>query len=377
MRFSLLALGLALVLAACQRPAPMGTSSDAPQATAATRAVPPATENPEIQRLLAAARDAGETELNVSWSPNSIGGFEAIGRFETLFNQIYGTSIKINLTPGPSMPDMVAKISQEFAAERKASSDVFLGNESHVASLLQRDVLEPYDYTLLSTRITPDLVAVNDVAVQIYSSIPAILYNTDLVPPAQAPKTLEDVLDPKWKGKIASTPYASPLDRVAQRPEWSPERMKTFVARLSQQIGGLIRAAEENRIVSGEFVMFVMSNTHSARHYMRKGAPIGYALPPDGAVAGFGHLGIPRNSARPNLGKLFINVVMTEEGQRVIWETYAADNHKLPGSGSAPEVAELKAQGSGIFDIDVKLVLERPEIRHLTVELDRILTEGR
>jgi iron(III) transport system substrate-binding protein len=32
-----------------------------------------------------------------------------------------------------------------------------------------------------------------------------VIYNTDLVPEASAPKTLEDVLDPKWRGKIAMT----------------------------------------------------------------------------------------------------------------------------------------------------------------------------
>jgi iron(III) transport system substrate-binding protein len=376
MRLVLVALAATLVLAGCRPSTPATTGSGstgaAPAATASAVA-----QNPEIQRLLNAAREAGETELNVSWSANSIGGYEGISRFERLFNAMYGTNIKITLTPGPSMPDMAAKVVQEYVAGRKASSDVYLGNETYTATLLQHDAAEPYDYTLLSPRITPDIVALNNVGVEIYSSIPAILYNTDIISAAQAPRTLEDVLDPKWKGKIATTQYASPLDRVAQRPEWGPERMKTFVQRLTQQVGGQIRAAEENRIVSGEFWMFVMSNTHSARHYQRQGAPIGYVMPPDAAVAGFGHLSVPRNSAHPNLGKLFINVVLSEEGQRVIWDTYAADHYALPGSGSAPEIAELKAQGSGIFDIDMKLVMERPEIRQLSGELDKILTEGR
>jgi iron(III) transport system substrate-binding protein len=275
------------------------------------------------------------------------------------------------------MPDMVAKVSQEVAAGRKASTDVLFGNESHYAILLRREVLEEYDYTRLSPRITPDVVALGDIGVEVYSSIPAILYNSDLVPPAQAPRTLEDVLQPTWKGKLASTPYASALDRVAMRPEWGPERMKAYVARLSQQVGGLIRASEESRIVSGEFLMFVMSNTHSAREWQRKGAPIGYVLPPDGAVAGFGHLGVPRTSGHPNLAKLFVNVVASEEGQRALWDTYATDHHRMPGSGSAAEVAELKAKGSGIFDLNVKFVVDRPEIGQLVSDLEKIMTEGR
>jgi iron(III) transport system substrate-binding protein len=375
-RYLGIVLGIGLLLAACQRPAPAAAPPQAaPPAAAPSAAAAP--ENSEIARLLAAAREAGETELNVSWGGNSLGGHEAISRYEALFNRMYGTNIKINLTPGPSEPDMAAKITQELAAGQKASSDVYLGGEANIAILLKQEVLEAHDYTRLSPRIASDIVALDRVAVEVYSSIPAIVYNSELVPTAQVPKTLEDVLDPRWKGRIASPPYGSPLDRVALRPEWGAERMKAFAARLAEHAGGMIRSSEESRIVSGEFLMFVMGNTHGAREVQRKGAPIGHAIPPDGAVAGFGHLGVPRNSARPNLGKLFINVVASEEGQRVLWDTYAADHHKLPGSGSAPAVAELQSKGSGIFDINVKLWMERPDNAQLRVELDRIVTRGR
>jgi ABC-type Fe3+ transport system substrate-binding protein len=187
--------------------------------------------------------------------------------------------------------------------------------------------------------------------------------------------TLEDVLHPKWKGKIATTVYASPMDRVAMRPEWGVEKTKAYVTRLSEHVGGVLRGTEDARVVSGEFLMFVMSNTHSTRQLQRQGAPVGFVIPPDAAVAGFLHLGVPRNSAHPNLARLFVNTVVSEEGQRVVWDLYAADHHGLPGSQSGAEIAELKAKGSGIFDLDVKLVSERPEISQLRVDLEKIVTQ--
>jgi ABC-type Fe3+ transport system substrate-binding protein len=271
------------------------------------------------------------------------------------------------------MPDMMAKVTQELAAGHKASSDILLANETNYATLYPRDVLEPYDYTLMSPRVTPEIVAVGNTGVEVYSSIPAIVYNADLVPAAQAPQRLQDVLDPKWKGKIATTPYASPLDRVGMRPEWGPEAMKGFVGKLSEQAGGLIRASEGNRIVTGEFHMFVLSNTHSGRTFQRQGAPVGYVLPPDAAVAGFLVLGVPRNSEHPNLSKLFINMMVSEGGQRILWDTYAADHHLLPGTQTEPEILELKAKGSTIFDVHAKTVLDRPEMLQLSTDLDRIL----
>jgi ABC-type Fe3+ transport system substrate-binding protein len=139
----------------------------------------------------------------------------------------------------------------------------------------------------------------------------------------------------------------------------------------------MLRPGEETRVLTGEFLLFVMGNTHQTRNLQRKGAPLAYVILPDAAVAGFNLLGVPRNSAHPNLAKLFVNMVVSEEGQRTLWEVSASDHHGLPGSGSAAEVAELKAKGSGIFDIHPSVVLERPEIKQLTTDLDRILTQGR
>jgi ABC-type Fe3+ transport system substrate-binding protein len=370
-------IGATLLFAGCQAPAAAPAAGPGTQAAATAPAASGPNRTAEVMRLLDAARAAGETELNISWGLGSMGGQEGAAELRALFHRMYGSEFKLNYTPGPSMPDMHAKIAQELAAGQKASSDLLIGNEGNFADLLPREILEVYDYTLLSPRITPELVAVGHIGVETSSTIPAIIFNAEQVAAAAVPATLEGVLEPRWRGLIATTPYAPPMDRVAARPEWGTERMKSFVSRLSQHAGGVIRTGEESRIVSGEFVMFVMGNTHQTRRLQSKGGPLGYVIPVDAAVAGFQHLGVPRNSAHPNLAKLFINMVMSEEGQRIHYEVAFTDHHGLPGSRSEQEVAELKAKGSGIFDIDAKTVLERPDLRQLNAELDRILMEGR
>jgi ABC-type glycerol-3-phosphate transport system substrate-binding protein len=130
MRSLLLALvAVSALLAACQPAAPPATRGTGAQPGAA-----PTTESahaPEVQRLLAAARERGETELVLSWGESSLGGYEAAPKFEALFNRMYGTSIKLAFTPGPSMPDMALKVAQEVTSGQKASTDVLLGNEGH------------------------------------------------------------------------------------------------------------------------------------------------------------------------------------------------------------------------------------------------------
>jgi iron(III) transport system substrate-binding protein len=373
MRLGALAVGTVILLVACQPAAWTNNPEQMAQVGTSTSSVASAIDTPEVRRLLAAAREGGETQLDLSWSASSLGGYEGAARYEALFNRMYGTAIKITLTPGPSVPEMHAKVIQELAAGRKASTDLLFGGDAPYALLLPRDVLEPYDYTLLSPRITPEIVAVGNIGVEIYSTIPAILYNSELVRGADVPVYLEDVLEPKWKGRVAASQTVGEVGRLAFRPDWGFDRVRTFVSRLSQQVGGLLRQSEDTRLVTGEFLMFVMGTTHGAREAQRTGAPIGYVIGRDAAVAGFQHLGVPRNAVHPNLAKLFINMIVSEEGQRVLWETYATDHHLLPGSQTEAEIADLKRLGTGIFSIHAGMVVERPEMAQFRLELERTL----
>jgi ABC-type Fe3+ transport system substrate-binding protein len=390
MRLMLFPVAVVWLLAACQpaAPSPAGTAADQAGTSVVTAGTAPAgtsgpagtdladaDRTPEVSRLLAAAREKGETELAISWGQTSLGGPDGAKRFESLFNQVYGTSIRIHFTPGPSRNVMAAKIAQELAAGQKASSDLILGNEDLFSDLLNREVLEEYDYTLLSRRITRELVALRNIGVEIYSNVPAIIYNTELVRAEDVPRTLEDTLAPKWRGRIATSERAAYFDRIAMRPEWTPERMKAFVTRLSQHVGGLIRLGEDSRILTGEFAMMVIGNTDNVRAPKSKGAPIDFAIPEDAATVGFTHLGVPRNAPHPNLSKLFINMILSSAGQRAVWDVDSADHLALPGSHSAEELAGLKARGASIFEVDVAWVAAHPEFRELSDELARIVRE--
>jgi iron(III) transport system substrate-binding protein len=342
-------------------------------ATAATRP-----HSPEIERLITAAKERGENELDIVWGEQSFGGHQGAKMFEELFNRFYGMNIKMNFTPGPTMTTVTGKVTQEVAAGRKASTDILLGTESHYGALLTREVLEPFDYTKLSPRIPKEVVADKNIGVEIATFVSGVTYNTNFISAGEAPKKLADVLNPKWKGKIASTPGAAQLDRIALLPGWGLEKMKAFVSRLSGYIGGLIRCGEMPRLVSGEFILFVMDcGSYYVRLERAKGSPLGHVILEDGATMSFFYWGIPRTAPHPNLAKLFINMAMSEEGQKIIYKVYATDHYQLPGSQSAAELSQLKAKGVEPLRVDAKFVAEHPEIRQMSVELQKIIREKR
>jgi iron(III) transport system substrate-binding protein len=372
MQRTLAALAAALLVAACQ-PAPAPASRPAaPDAAGA------ASHSPEVTRLLAAARDAGEVELTLSWGDNELGGSAGSKRLERLFNELYGTSIQVNFTPGPTITEMTSKVSQEVATGRKTSTDLLLGADTHYGLLVERDVLERYEYTRLSDRITPQIVAPNNVGVEIATRLPGIMYNTNLVSPAEAPRTLEAVLDPKWRDIIASTPYAASSDRVAARPEWGPERMKAYVARLSQHIAGLVRCGETSRFMGGEFGMLVMDcGSYDAHKGRAQGGPVAHVIPEDPAVIAVYYLGVPRTAAHPNLAKLYIQMLVREAGQRALYQTEYMDHVGLPGSQSVAELNDVSAKGIAPLKVDARFIAEHPELGKLTEELTAILRERR
>src|SRR5439155_7892665 len=117
---------------ACGPAAPAAGPPPAASAPAASGSA----HSPEVQRLLAAAQAAGETELNLYWSQNTLGGEDGSRKYAAAFERLYGISVPITYTPGPSMPDVAARIGQEIAAGRKPSTDVYVGAEQQLASML-------------------------------------------------------------------------------------------------------------------------------------------------------------------------------------------------------------------------------------------------
>jgi len=336
---------------------------------------PAANQSPEAERLLKTAKEHGETELNLSWG-STFGAAQGAKKLEAVFNRMYGTAIKFNFTPGPSMTQMAGKISLEVTAGQKPSSDILLGTESHFTDLLSRPILEEYDYAKLSPRMLKEVVSYKNMGVEIAGIVAGVSYNRDLVQSKDVPKKLEDVLHPKWKGKIASTINAAIFDRVAARPEWEPEKMKSFIRKLSGQVAGLLRCQENDRIISGEFHMMVLNcGSYQIRREKAKGAPLEHVVLEDAASVGFFQMGVPRNSLHPNLAKLYINMMMSPEGQKLIYEMEYTDHYELPGSQSAVELAHLKSKGINVQKVDVKFLSDRPDLPKLSDELRRLLQQ--
>jgi iron(III) transport system substrate-binding protein len=146
----------------------------------------------------------------------------------------------------------------------------------------------------------------------------SILYNTELVKAADAPKSLEDLLSSKWKGKI-SMPDPSRHTTTAKFL-WNLEKLmgpkwREYVRGLAKQQPLLLEslAPVTPAIIKGEaqvgiaYIKFV-------KQY--KG-PVSYVAL-DKYLSDPNHLALGAKAARSNAGRLYIEYAVSAEGQRMI-----------------------------------------------------------
>ncbi len=307
-----------------------------------------------LMEMIEAAKKEGS--LNLSWGTGTLGGIDGARALEKGFNKTYGLSLQFKYTPGPAMPQFASRIIQEAKAGQPASSDLFIGSENHVA----RMPLKKFDWTKIFPHITREMTDWEDRLLIVVSRTPGFTYNTNLVPAAEVPQRVEDVLNPKFKGKMASTPYAASFDRLALA--WGEEKTTAFLHQLVKQVAGLIRCGEEERVANGEFAMLVFNCDLADAHDMReKGAPVNGRVFRDAGILSYWYLAVPSNSARPNAAALLAGYLLTKEGQDIIWKAEKTSSHLVPGTYMHKFVRDQERQGVKFVTNSVSDVVKNQE----------------
>jgi iron(III) transport system substrate-binding protein len=272
------------------------------------------------------------------------------------------------------MARIVNQVATEFTAGQKAHVDIVLGAAPQISPVVKVNHFEPVDWKqYLPGRITPDMLELDGRIIRIVTGLSGATYNSALAP--GKPTRLEDFLKPEWKGKIASTPYAAGFDVLLADDVWGAARTTDFVRALSRQITGVIRCGEAERIATGEYLGLVMDCTgQDALQWQEKGAPLAQMMPLDAAQERYYYFAVPKNAQHPAAAKLYTVFLMTEEGQKLAFDTWKTDLHVLPGSRMGKMVEEYKRAGVKFKEVTVDWWNQHPEIEAGKSELIKILT---
>jgi ABC-type Fe3+ transport system substrate-binding protein len=287
-----------------------------------------------VESLVAAAKN--ESEITFIAGSQTFGGRKGIADLEGAFNKRFGLKTHINFAAGPDMNARAARHITEIKSGRKASSDIFLGSQSHQALMHKENALEKVNYAGIFPWVTKEMEIFPDESVLVYTSPNGIIYNVNLIPKDKAPKSYADLVDarlsPAWAGKLAIPPYVAWLAELSLN--WGQEKVKDFARKLVGISGGRLRYSEEERIVSGEFP--IMANIGDALGAMwtwqPKGAPI-MAVPGTSPInTDYFQLSVPKSVAHPNLAKLFAAFMATKEAQAVLQKYESRSSHLVEGT---------------------------------------------
>ncbi|MCW4115452.1 extracellular solute-binding protein [Aurantimonas sp. MSK8Z-1] len=220
--------------------------------------------------------------------------------------------------------DTALKIINEGQAGR-VMGDVFDGTATF-ASVMPAGFVEPYRPE--SAAAYPDEFKSTDGswhALNFYYLTAA--YNTDLVSADEAPKTYDDLLDEKWKGQlvwsVVPEPVAAPGFIGNMLLTKGKDAGTAYLDKLAAQGVTNMSSSQRtvlDRVIVGDFPIGLMVFNHHVEISKAQGAPIEW-LRMEPLVSSASLLGLIKGGPNPNAGKLFIDWLLSEEGQRVLAST--------------------------------------------------------
>ena len=224
-----------------------------------------------LDDLVAAARNEGAIHF---YGPSTLTP-EGARAITEAFNKKYGLNVKLHCFPSDSMTRDVGRVATHAAAGAPPEWDVMVVTDAHHASLWLRRLHKPFNYRAVG--IDPELIDHDSGSISFLHQYVVPVYNSNLVSPRDVPKRWEDLLDPKWKGRLGVSTATHHFARLAAGP-WGEEKTTAYVRALAQQNPMLGRIGETySRLQLGEIaVAFGVTDSFVLRA-QRTGAPIAAA----------------------------------------------------------------------------------------------------
>jgi len=176
----------------------------------------------------------------------------------------------------------------------------------------------------------------------------SILYNTELVKAAEVPKTLDDLLSPKWTGKIGMpdpTRHTTTAQFLWNLSKFKGDKWLDYVKALAKQKPLLVEslAPVAPAIIKGEALVGITYIKYLKQY---KG-PLGYVLM-DKYLTDPNYMSLSAKTARPNAARLYIEYVCSAEGQKA-----AADEGEFPMlAGILPAIKDAEKVVPGMIFMD-------------------------
>jgi iron(III) transport system substrate-binding protein len=142
-------------------------------------------------------------------------------------------------------------------------------------------------------------------------------FNTNLISANEAPKTMKELLDPKWKGKMSIVSTSTGVRWIGNTLITMGREFLDKMAEQELRVQDMSGAALSGLVASGEVPLSPTIFDADVTVARQKGAPIEWR-PLEPVVATVGSTGLSAKAPNPHAALLFIDFIHSKEGQQLI-----------------------------------------------------------
>jgi iron(III) transport system substrate-binding protein len=271
------------------------------------------------QRLVEAAKKEGFVSVYNSAPPDDMRVFAAA------FEKKYGVQVRVWRASSES-------IVQRAVAEAKAGRsdlDVAETNSPEMEALQREGILQevksPYLADLIPQAIPPHRGWIGT-RLNIFS----FAYNTKLVKKDELPKKWDDLLNPRWKGRLGIEAadvdwFAGVINSLGEQKGLKLFRDVVATNGMSVRTGHTLLT---NLVVSGEVPLALTVYNYKAEQLKNDGAPIDwFVLQP--ALARPQGVGMAKKAPHPNAAVLFFDFMITDAQELMLKRDFIPTSRKI------------------------------------------------
>ncbi len=289
----------------------------------------------EWDKTVVAAKREGRVVVSVPTSA------ELRKEFETGFQKKFSAiELELSVARGASNINKIAE--EQNAGVRNVDLHIG-GTTSIVTGLLAPNLLEPILPSMLLSEVSDPKnwwgghIWVDNAKKYIYSftayMTETVWYNSTLVKPEEI-GSWDSLLDPKWKGKIAILDPRSPGSGESTWAFLLKIKGEQFLTKLAAQemlVGRNLRQLGET-VARGKSAISIGLSYYTYVPFIKAGLPVrplsaikeGYY-----AATGSGNLAILKNTAHPNASKVFVNWLLSKDGQTAFTKAMGQPTRRL------------------------------------------------
>jgi iron(III) transport system substrate-binding protein len=246
---------------------------------------------------------------------------------------------------GPALERLIVE-----ARSGVVNADLIDSALSYLQPVLSRDLIATYDWA--AQGIDPRSIYYGNKCIDFYHVDQPLAYNTSLVKDGEI-KSWEDMLDPKWKGKVALEARGLGLAILSQA--WGEKKSDAFIDGLKANnvliVKGNTQSAEA--LAGGQAAIAMgISSARIERTRSETGAPVAWS-PVVSPVPAYDYvLCVPKNARHPNAAQLLARWMVGKEGRAAIWRDLVFG--LATGVDLSPTGEKYKQAGTEIILEDVR-----------------------